>query len=109
MPPVQAGMEPSASAATSAPMGVRSLPSREASAACSSARVESDPRARIKFFMRRRRGGSGSGLGSDPFLEGVFHRRRDIIAIAEEIIAAGSEEIHVTELERPGVAIGEFD
>src|SRR5207249_11990630 len=42
-------------------------------------------------------------------LERILHRAREVIAVAEEVEAAGAEEIDVAQLERPGVAIGELD
>src|SRR5262245_50903481 len=99
MPPVQAGMEPSALPAFSPPKGVRSAPRRAGSAAASA--IPEDRRLRTEdrrsfVFM-----GAGGGL------EGVLQGGGDVIAVADEVVAAGAREVHVAELTRPGVLEGE--
>src|SRR5688572_17581511 len=99
MPPFHAGMEPSALPDFSPPSGVRSLPRRSASAGESAALAASaaanDQAVGRKYFAFMR--------GKWPGLEGIFDGRGDVVAVAEEIVAPGAEEVHITQLKRPFV------
>src|SRR5688572_9562260 len=98
MPPFHAGMEPSALADFSPPSGVRSLPRRSASAGESAAwaasAAASDQAVGRKYFAFMR--------GSGRVLEGIFERRGDVVAVAEEVVPSRAKEVHVAHLERPG-------
>src|SRR5579883_652330 len=102
MPPVQAGMLPSALAAFSPPRGVRSSPRWAASCGLTAAQaLGSSSRAaaaiRIRVFICK------ASLKARGALERVLHARGDEVAVVQQVVLPGAAVLSVRHVEIPAL------